>query len=221
MKLILASDTHGFLDVIARKLKPADALILAGDLTMQGTVAEIKELNEHMGQIKNRYTYGIFMTPGNHDELYESHPGVARTLTTNATVLIDESIIIGGKKFYFSPWQKWCWDWSFGFSRKDDGTEATLTWSKIPNDTEVLVVHGPARGIHDLCPNGDRAGCSYLLKRIWELPNLKLFVSGHIHTGHRDVGSKVLVKDGITFVNASICDEEYQPVQEPVELEII
>jgi len=41
-------------------------------------------------------------------------------------------------------------------------------WAKIPSDTDILLVHGPPFGIHDLCTSGKRAGCPDLRREIEE-----------------------------------------------------
>jgi Icc-related predicted phosphoesterase len=59
-------------------------------------------------------------------------------------------------------------------------------WETIPEDTNVLIVHGPPKGVRDLSydreGNLEFCGCSALMKRCWALrDNLKLVAFGHIH----------------------------------------
>ena len=58
-------------------------------------------------------------------------------------------------------------------------------------------------------------GCADLLEKIKKLPKLKLHVFGHIHGSYGEM--KI---GGVTFVNASICDEGYYPVNRPIVVEI-
>jgi len=58
-------------------------------------------------------------------------------------------------------------------------------WSKIPEDIDFLLTHGPPYSIRDYNPStGERLGCSDLLDeivtRIW--PRIHLF--GHMHSFH-------------------------------------
>ena len=79
----------------------------------------------------------------------------------------------------------------------------------------MLITHGPPAGILDQpFGNGEHAGCELLLKRVEEVrPRLHVF--GHIH------GSYGQTRIGETlFVNASLCDERYQPVNRPHVIEI-
>ena len=57
-------------------------------------------------------------------------------------------------------------------------------WEHIPDDTDILVVHGPPKGIMDLTYSRENVleacGCSALRKRVLKIEP-KLFLSGHIH----------------------------------------
>ena len=78
-------------------------------------------------------------------------------------------------------------------------------WKLIPDDTDILVTHGPPRGILDECPNGFRAGCDELLKKIQEVKP-KFHIFGHIH------GNSGSIKVGETeYINASSLGENYKP----------
>ncbi len=86
-------------------------------------------------------------------------------------------------------------------------------WALIPDNTDVLITHGPPKDILDLVPRpaGFHAGCQDLYNRIQQLPNLKLHVFGHLHMNH------AIVKLGNTFfVNASVCTESYEPINKPI-----
>ena len=59
-------------------------------------------------------------------------------------------------------------------------------WQQIPVDTDVVITHGPPKGVRDLTINqeGDleQCGCTALMKRCWALrTSLKLVLFGHIH----------------------------------------
>ena len=53
-------------------------------------------------------------------------------------------------------------------------------WQGIPEDTDILITHGPPKGIGDDFDRKRRSGCAALRKRVEEChPALHLF--GHIH----------------------------------------
>jgi Icc-related predicted phosphoesterase len=66
-----------------------------------------------------------------------------------------------------------------------DRAKTHLLWETIPDDTEILILHGPPKGIRDLSydrkNNLEMCGDRSLGKRINKLQNLKLVCFGHIH----------------------------------------
>ena len=169
----LISDTHG----TQPKTPAADFLIHAGDLsdeTFRGFERSIQWLGDC-----GDYPQGVYYTPGNHD--YPVHWDLARCREVcqkhGVDLVVHEPRVICGIKFFFSPYS--CTYGPYPFMGNEQ--ELANHWAKIPQDTEVLVVHGPAQGLRDLC-RGGRVGSSslrYLLDT--GLPDLKLFVHGHIH----------------------------------------
>ena len=53
----------------------------------------------------------------------------------------------------------------------------------IPDDTDILITHGPPLGYGDKCCSGQRAGCAELLSTVQLRVKPKLHVFGHIHEG--------------------------------------
>jgi Icc-related predicted phosphoesterase len=65
----------------------------------------------------------------------------------------------------------------------DRGGPLAERWAHIPDDTEILITHGPPHGIGDQTQSGLHAGCEDLRTRVRQVrPALHLF--GHIHEGH-------------------------------------
>jgi hypothetical protein len=56
-------------------------------------------------------------------------------------------------------------------------------WNQIPDDTDILVTHGPPVGYGDLCYSGVRAGCVELLTTVQQRVKPKYHIFGHIHEG--------------------------------------
>ena len=206
------SDTHGFHESAA--LPEADVLVHAGDFSGRCTIEFIQAFNEWLGGLSYRHKIVI---AGNHDTLFQNcsrNPGIdpvyAEALLTNCTYLKDSSVTIGGLKFYGSPWQPEFCDWAFNVERNSEQLRAI--WDLIPDDTDVLITHGPPHGIRDQCPDmHDRkeiihVGCELLVPAIFDRVRPKLHIFGHIHEG-----SGVEGRDGIIFVNASICTANYNP----------
>ena len=104
------------------------------------------------------------------------------------------------------------WDWAFMLDR---GKPLRDAWGLIPDNTDVLITHGPPQGVGDTsCIGGSNVGCRDLLDRIDEL-RLKAHIFGHIHEGY---GS--YQRDDTTLINASTCTERYEPTNPPVIFEL-
>lgn len=207
MKLVCISDTHGF----HRRLEipPCDVLIHAGDIARgRGSLKELVDFNEWLVSIPAKHKLVI---PGNHDVSFQQAELACRDIL-QATVLIDQSIVVDDVSFYGSPWQPWFYDWAFNVER---GPKIAAKWAKIPQTTNVLITHGPPRGILDQPDADTSVGCDDLLARIQQMPALKAHVFGHIH---ESTGVAKIYET--TFINASICNRSYSPVNPPRILEL-
>jgi len=189
LRIVCVSDTHGK----HRKTMIPDGHILlhAGDLTEHGKLDEVEDFNRWLGSLPHRHKIVI---AGNHDFCFAERPYEARARITNALYLEDTATEVEGVKIYGSPWQPWFGGWAFNLPR---GPELAAVWAKIPDDTDILITHGPPEGILDQNRRGDCCGCRDLLGRVLELrPRLHVF--GHIH----EAAGQLLIGD-TTFVNAS------------------
>jgi Icc-related predicted phosphoesterase len=215
MQLVAISDTHNRAEQVV--IPDGDVLVHAGDLTMKGSRAEMERAARWLGSLRERFQ-AVVAIPGNHDFGAQSDPGGTRALFEGygITWLVDEAAVVVGVTFYGSPWQPWFLDWAFNFPRHDEGAAARAAWAKIPTDVDVLVTHGPPRGILDqtAVPDAEHVGCPYLLAAIRER-RVGAHVFGHIHEAY---GEK---RHGETlFVNASTCNLQYAAVQPPIVFEV-
>jgi Icc-related predicted phosphoesterase len=149
---------------------------------------------------------------GNHDWLGERNPQLMRQmcLDNGITYLEHSSVEIEGNVIFGSAYTPEFGGWAYNVPR---GQPLKEKWAQIPDNTNILITHGPPMGILDVVPNPPRkrAGCQDLYNRIQELKQLKLHVFGHLHMNH----GYIKVND-ITYINASICTEEYKPINEPI-----
>ena len=206
-KIVCLSDTHNCNEQIA--VPDGDILIHAGDATIQGSVQEIVLFNRWFRNLP--HAHKIFVA-GNHDWLFETNNQQARKLLDSSIYYLQDSFVeIENLKIYGSPWQPRFFDWAFNLNR---GVEMAEKWQMIPKETDVLITHGPPFGILDKTPNGDLAGCEELRVKIEKLQP-KAHIFGHIHCGYG-----AIEKSGIKFINASICDESYLPINSPIVIDI-
>lgn len=207
MRLILISDTHGRHRNFTTP--PGDILIHAGDIMTDGYRSrEISDFNTWLGeqpQVKK------VVIAGNHDRLFESTTS-AQGVLTNAIYLENSEVEIDGLKFWGSPAQPEFYNWAFNYKR---GEDIDRIWRMIPDDTDVLITHGPPSGILDTVrPGKEHLGCGNLRAATVRVKP-KLHVFGHIHGGYGEFD------DGTThFVNASLLSESYQPVNQPIVVDL-
>ncbi|EGD73264.1 metallophosphoesterase domain-containing protein 1 [Salpingoeca rosetta] len=222
LRCVCISDTHCRAAEIEAMPK-GDVLIHAGDFTSLGRTKQVDVFSEFLKGLDFQHKIVI---AGNHDlcfdddyEALSKRFGVptaeleaGREALNHCTYLLDSSVEIQGVKFYGSPWQPWFFDWAFNLER---GDPCTAKWQEIPDDTDVLITHGPPVGHGDLCTSGQRAGCVDLLREIQTRVKPKLHVFGHIHEGYGTT------TDGQTvFVNASTCTFNYRPTNPPLVFDV-
>lgn len=213
MKMTFISDTHGKHEHLTSKaynniLGSGDVLVHAGDCTNVGKVGEIKDFLDWFSNTD--YTHKIFIA-GNHDFGFELVHDIAPEYKEKGVhYLFDNEVVIDGVKFYGSPWQPEFYDWAFNLPR---GEKLAEKWALIPQDTDILITHGPAYGMLDWVPSNQQVGCQDLFHRIMEVQP-KIHVCGHIHCAY---GQKYF--NNVEFLNASVLNERYQHENKPIKLE--
>ncbi|WMJ72371.1 metallophosphatase domain-containing protein [Cytophagaceae bacterium ABcell3] len=212
MKIVCISDTHSYHHNLL-DLPDGDVLVHAGDVSSRGHASEVEDFLIWFNGLP--HPNKIFIA-GNHDFLFEENPRAAQQLLDKFPDIIyleNSEAVIEGVKFYGSPATPWFYDWAFNYQR---GDELRGIWEKIPEDTNVLITHGPVYGVLDRVQRDkSKVGCKDLLERIKKLKKLSLFVCGHIHESY---GTTLL--KGVNYVNASICNLQYKPIHKPVVVEV-
>lgn len=212
LKVVSISDTH--MSHRQLTMPDGDILIHAGDFSGTTNTQELLELNRWFGQLLNKYKK-IFLVPGNHDGQFEDDFEYAKSLLTNATVLVDQLTVFEGYKIYGSPWTINFWNWWYMKPKE----ELEAIWKKIPDKVDILITHQPPLYILDSVTGGDRnAGCPFLRKEVVTRIKPKLHVFGHLH---QDGGTFMQV-DGCptTFVNAAVNNDYYKITRGPIVIEI-
>jgi len=214
-KITMISDTHSKHKQIEKDLPGGDLLIHAGDITSMGYEHEIREFCKWFNNIDN-YTHKVFIA-GNHDWGFQNNVEKVKEILNfyeNITYLQDNSVLLGEDmvSVYGSPWQPEFYNWAFNLPRQ--GVELKEKWDNIPNNTDILITHGPAYGYVDkVIGRTENLGCELLTERIKELKP-KIHVCGHIHTGYG------YTFDGDThYINASVLNESYVYYNKPLTIE--
>lgn len=216
MKIVAFSDTHNHHRDVT--LPDGDVLVFAGDLMTCGR--KFNEVVSFSDWFMSQPHKHKILVAGNHDRLFETQrPLCVGEFHNRGSVyyLQDSSITIDGVKFWGSPVQPWFYNWAFNVQR---GPDIKKYWDRIPQDTDVLITHGPPYGILDqtIGWGGEHVGCEELWKTVHDRLSLKAHIFGHIHNGY-GVETKPYSKM-VSFHNVSICDEEYRRANEPQVIEL-
>jgi len=207
MRIVAISDTHTQHNNV--KVPDGDVLLFAGDGEFHSNVDLIK-FNRWVSRLNHEL---IIVIAGNHDFFCEKHPNEVKGYLNKAIYLKDEQFELpNGKILWGSPMTKTFLNWAFM------DTEENLDryyWSKIPKNTDILLVHGPAYKHLDTVSSGeDHLGSKTLAKKIEEL-KIPYVVHGHIHGGYG-----IEKSEDTTFINCSLLDEDYQLVNKPVVIDV-
>ncbi|CAB9502678.1 Metallophosphoesterase domain-containing protein 1 [Seminavis robusta] len=219
-RIVCMSDTHGKHADIPF-LPHGDVLIHAGDFTKIGETDAVHDLSRYFQQQQQDSGFQeVVCIAGNHDitfhpDYYEKtwsrhirsfDPFETREALQHCTYLEDSSARILNDKIsvYGSPWTPSFFQWAFNLER---GEALGKVWGRIPNDTDVLVTHGPPQGRQDVTLHSGNFGCQDLLQEIQDRVKPRLHIFGHIHEGYG------VSYDGHTlYVNASNLDIGYEAI---------
>ncbi len=205
MRLVLLSDTHSLHDAV--QVPDGDVLVHAGDCSGRGRPDEIEAFGHWFRALP--HPHKVFVA-GNHDFLFQDDPQRARALLGDVHYLQDFGLELDGLSIWGSPWQPWFHDWAFNLPR---GEPLAERWRQAPTGVDLLVTHGPPRGILDRIATGEDVGCEALLAELERIrPAVHMF--GHIHEARGTQQG-----DPTLFVNASICNLQYRPIHPPIVLD--
>ena len=133
---------------------------------------------------------------------------------SDITYLQDSGVEIDGIKFWGSPVTPPFMQWAF--MRKPD--KIVLHWDAIPDDTDVLITHGPAKGTGDFVYNrwndSGHRGCDDLLLALHRV-NPQFHIYGHVHEGY----GKYEIFNTFSY-NVSSLNARYKCTNEPVIFEV-
>lgn len=213
MKITCVSDLHGFYP----DLSGGDLLIVAGDLTARDTVFEHVKF---MGWLERQIYRKKIVIAGNHDVLIQKTGFLSEHLPPKTEYLLDSGTEFDGLLIWGTPWTPWFHGVNpkcKAFMRTD--RDIKKKFALIPDNTDILISHGPM--LHILDSNIDGYACgSHSLRDNVDRVKPKLMVFGHIH---EQGGNQLMYKHqgkNTWCVNCSLLDERYNPVNEPMEIEL-
>lgn len=217
MRIAMISDVHTrWHDLV---IPDCDILISAGDYSWRGEKDCVESYHRWLSKQNTPLTISV---QGNHElwveKNWEEAVSMVYAIDPAIQFIKEESFEWRGIKFHCSSITPEFCNWAWNVDR---GEKIARHWAAIPDDTQVLITHGPPWGILDTIGGisrmeSENLGCKDLLQRLPSLSKLKLHVFGHIHGGSGE-SRRVMNKESdvphmVQFMNASICNEDYKPV---------
>jgi len=183
MKIYHISDTHGFhREIPSEKFDGVDMVIHSGDCSNFKNLGinanEVLDFLEWYMEVPVEHKIYV---AGNHDTSIERKAISKENFTDRGIVYLEhDEVSICDLKIFGSPYTPTFGDWAFMKARD----KINKVWQAMPTDIDILVTHGPAKGVRDLSAdysgNLEQCGDSALMKWIFKHPpTAHLF--GHIH----------------------------------------
>lgn len=202
MRIAILADLHGHLPPLA----DCDLLLLAGDLCPavdHGVARQARWLDGPFRHwLDAAPAAAIVGIAGNHDFIFEREPSLVPELPW--IYLEDASVDVEGVRIWGSPWTPWFHDWAFNAPRANGESFLERRYDTVPDETDVLLVHGPPRGFGDRTTAGVDAGSTALLDAI-DRVQPRLCAYGHIHEARGQ-----WTRGETTLVNAAAVDALYE-----------
>lgn len=218
MKITVVSDLHGHLPQIPE----CELLLIGGDICPVSN----HRLEFQQSWLDTNFRYWLKRIPvkkiiavaGNHDFIFQDKPHLVPN-DLPWTYLEDSGIEYNGLKIFGLPWQPIFGWWAYNLAEPD----LKKKWDLIPNDTNILVLHGPPYGYGDVASRHnslgyENTGSPSLTEKIKQIPDLKLCIWGHIHRSYGIY--KMPELPNTILANASIMNEKYEPVNEMMTFEL-
>jgi len=208
MKIWAISDTHGMHEQL-KVPEGIDMVIYGGDCSNSFSKAinfnEVAKFLEWWNALDIPHKVLI---AGNHDTSMENNMHGFNKLdkSRNFHYLEHQFKEIEGLKIFGSPFTPTFGTWAF----MKDRAKMDKLWEHIPDNLDILVVHGPPKGILDLSENrfgeieqcGDKALLRHVLHR-----KPKVMIFGHIHNYKEYMNQGIREHGGVKFMNVSCVED--------------
>jgi Icc-related predicted phosphoesterase len=223
VKLVITSDTHF---PVKHHLPEGDVLIVAGDIMYSGGPEEWQTRVEWLAA--QRHKTKIYV-PGNHDYHVEVYEGVAVSQMRRAGVQVlglhpERAVtMLGDIKVLGLPWVTGLPGWAFNRDETwvRDYMDAITELHGYP---DIIVSHAPMYGMRDAVlpeqskyKNQQHVGCRaynhWFHTDTTKRP--KVWINGHIHESYGEE-----VYEDTRFINACMCDRNYEQTNEPFTIEV-
>lgn len=205
-----------------------DYIIVTGDVA-NSSVASIN-YNPMMNFLEwlNGWNVPSIFVPGNHDTSYQANmvDSIDMENLNNITPLIHESVTInvGDESYnvFGSPYTPAFGEgWAYNVKRN----KLDKYWAEIPDNTDIIITHGPPKGVRDLTDDSYgsggkiQVGCKSLLNHVHRVkPIIHCF--SHLHDEKDIYNHGISEMWGTKFINCSIVDLRHSVINNPIKIEI-
>lgn len=210
MRAWIISDSHSK-EKLLKVPEGIDMVIHAGDAgTYKSPSMNANGILDFLSWYRSLDIAEKVFIPGNHDGSIEAGL-IPKSEFDGIHLLQHEAKVIAGLKFFGSPYTPEFHQWAFNVPRN----RLEQYWKDIPEDTDILVTHGPPKGILDLTINEDghpfQCGCKSLWNRI-KVVQPRFHIFGHIHQESDCPNAAMMNVNGLktTFINAAVVDLQYK-----------
>lgn len=226
MKICAISDLHGYLP----ELKPCELVLICGDSVPLEYQASSKKTKKWYDTTFRKWAGElpcdkVLFIAGNHELHFPGKKIIYESLFSKddkITYLCHSEYIHKSKdgkeyKIFGTPYCKQFMNWAFMYPNE----ELEKIFKNIPNDLDILISHDNPYGYGDIvlqeCPwaDGSHIGNIPLAKAIEE-KQPKYQFNGHLHS----CDHSLIMIGNTKHYNCSIKDEQYNPVYEPLYLDI-
>ena len=207
MKIWHIGDTHTYHDLLEIP-KDLDMVIFSGDCSNpRDPYSNELEVRNFIDWFKCLPIKHKIFVAGNHDSSIEKGLVTKKDfIQYNIIYLENEHVVVEGIKIFGSPYTPTFGNWSFMKERH----KLDRIWDNaIDNDSDIIVVHGPPKGILDLSYDRDNKLENCGDKSLWnrvQIVKPKLMLFGHIHDNKDIINAGTRTVRGLdtVFSNGSV-----------------
>lgn len=214
MKILHISDTHSYHRLLNIP-DDIDMIIHSGDFSNEYDVyknePETRDFIQWYANLNIKYK---ILIAGNHDSLaFNWSKEFKKDCKERGIIYLEhESVEIEGINIFGSPYTPTFGNWYFMKSRH----KLDKVWESIPDNTDILVVHGPPKGFLDLSYSRDHilesCGCNAFKRHVLSRIKPKFVMFGHIHNNEDIINAGIMKLSNYEtiFSNGSVvCDGKF------------
>ncbi len=205
MKIWFISDTHNEHEQLT--VPDVDLVIHCGDESESGEPRTNEpESRRFLDWYADLDIPTKIFVPGNHSTAIEQ--GLIRAADyPKVILLIHGQTEWEGLKIFGTPYTPKFFHWAYMRER----SELDSVWESIPSDIDILITHGPPKGLLDVTRDMDtrepvHVGSKSLRRHVLERIHPKIHAFGHIHDERSFTNYGTVTRNETTFINCSCCD---------------